>query len=93
MEPFIDGGIFEIIAVLALAFVINYIFIKKMLLIVYSVITILLPVSLLLLSKGALFDIVAAIVFLNSVLLVIILWREKKRLQGAKLFESRKLKK
>ena len=93
MEPFVDGGFFEILIALALGYVVNYIFLKKYLLIVYSGVAILTPILLTLIPKHELYYVVASVCFLNSILLVILLWREKNRDPGSKLFSLKRAKK
>lgn len=93
MEIFLDGGLFEIFIAVALGYLVNYIFLRKFLLIIYSAIAILTPVLLVLLPGKEWFYITASVCFLNSILLVILLWREKKRHPDSKLFMLKRIKK
>lgn len=92
MEPFIDGGLFEVLIALALGSLINYIFFKKYLLILYSACSVLSPVVLALIPKGPLFYCIASLCFLNSIVLIMLLWREKKKHPEGALFDIKKFK-
>lgn len=91
MEIFVDGGLFEIIIAVAFGYAINFIFLKKYLLFIFSSITILSPVALMFFNSGEQYYWLVSICISNAVLLVILLWRE--RLKGNnKLFDVEKFK-
>lgn len=86
MEPFIDGGLFEIFILVLLGSLLNYIFLKKYLLFMFSIVIFIGPVLLFFVPKGIWFDIIASLCLLNSVLLIILLWRERKLKPETPLF-------
>lgn len=93
MEIFVDGGLFELLIAAVLGYMINYIFLKKYLLILFSVISVAAPVLLLFTGKGDLFYFLIALTLINSILLVILLWTERKRHPFEPLFKIERPKK
>jgi hypothetical protein len=77
MEIFIDGGLFELSIAIATAYLINFIFLRKYLLIIFSVATITAPVIILFIPKGELFYFISAFSILNSIFLVLLLWKQR----------------
>lgn len=92
MEPFIDGGFFELIIALGFITFVNFIFLRKYLLIIYSVIVLLSPALFLMVHSGDIFYLLLVFVFINSVLLVLLLWKQYKSSPGRALFETEKLR-
>ena len=92
MEIFVDGGLFELIIAMALGYTINYIFLRKYLLIAFSVISIISPIALLFIRTGELYSWLAAICILNSGLLIILLWRHRLKFPNHPLFNVDKLR-
>ena len=92
MEPFIDGGLFELLLVLGFAYTINYIFLKKYLLIFYSVVSIISPILLIFFNQGELLYYICGVCIVNSILLVILLWKQRQTNPRRPLFDLGKLK-
>lgn len=90
MEPFIDGGLIEIAIGLGLVAALNFIFLRKGLLVLYSVLVILSPALLFFCRKGPVFYCASALVFLNSVAFVILMWKIRMESPGQKLFDFKK---
>jgi hypothetical protein len=91
MEIFLDGGLFEIIIAMVFGYAINYIFLKKYLLIIFSGIVILSPVALMFLKTGEMYNWLVTISISNALLLVVLLWKE--RIKSHQLFDIKKFKK
>lgn len=77
MEPFIDGGLIEFLAMLLLGYAVNFIFFRKYLLLLYSVIALAAPMLLLLFRNDELFYWLIALCLLNAILLVTLLWKQR----------------
>jgi len=77
MEPFLDGGLFELIIAIVFAYVLNFIFLKKYLLIVFSLISVAGPISLLVISKGELYNLIIGLCIFNALLLNVVLWQHR----------------
>ncbi len=93
MEIFIDGGLFEITIAAAVAYTINYIFARKFLLVIYSAIAILTPIALIFFRTGELYYWFVTISILNSVLLVVLLWKLRQKHPHQPLFDADKFTK
>lgn len=93
MEVFIDGGLIELGLMLALGVVINYIFLNKYILILYSALSLVSPFILLIFKDSELFYFALSLQMLNSILLVIFLWRLKKQNPEKALFDLSKFRK
>lgn len=78
MEPIIDGGLIEFLAALLLGTALNFIFLRKHLLLLYSVIVVAAPMLLLLVRNDELFYWLIAFCQLNAVLLVTLLWKQRQ---------------
>jgi hypothetical protein len=87
MEIFIDGGLFEILLAITLGYTVNFVFAKKYLLIVFSVISIVAPALLFFLHQGEWFYFLLVICMFNSALLVILLWKMKEQNGEEPLFD------
>ena len=92
MEVFLDGGLFEIIGFLLFASLSNYIFSKKYLLIIYSVIAIAAPILLFFSKDTEIFYWVIALIIFNSILFVSLLWKVRKGTGDKQLFDTSFLK-
>jgi hypothetical protein len=79
MEIFLDGGLFEVVIAVTLGYMINFIFLKKYLLIVFSVISVTAPALTIFIGKEDLFYFLVSISIGNSILLVILLWIERNK--------------
>ena len=90
MEIFIDGGLFEITILAALAYTINYIFLKKYLLIIFSSISILCPVALIFFRTGEFYYWFVTVSIINSVLLTVLLWKLRQQYTDQPLFDVNK---
>lgn len=93
MEIFVDGGLFELLIALSLGYLVNVIFLKKYLLILYSAVAIGAPAGMFFLSRGDLFFFLAGLCVLNAVLLAILLWRQRVATPGKPLFDLQAWKK
>ena len=89
MEIFVDGGLFELLIALSLGYLINVIYLRKYLLVVYSCVAIASPILLFFLVRNDIFYLLAAITLLNSILLVVLLWRQRMHMPGKPLFNLR----
>ena len=92
METFLDGGLFELLLALGFACFINFIYLKKLLLIIFSVLVIAAPIILFFIKKNELHQWVVALCTFNAVLLIVLLWKEKKRNPGESLFNVEGMK-
>lgn len=90
MEPFFDGGVFEILIALCLGYTLNFIYFRKYLLLIYSGITLSAPVLLLFLHRGELYYLFFGLCLFNSILLIILLWKERHKNPQAPLFDISK---
>ncbi len=92
MEVFVDGGLFELIIAIVFGYAINYILLKKYLLILFSVISVVAPLALLFLNKGEWYQFVVILCIINSILLVILLWKQRDKFPDQPLFDLSSLK-
>lgn len=92
MEPFIDGGLFELLFVLGFVYAINYIFLKKYMLIFYSAVSIISPILLIFSVEAELRYYLCGICIINSVLLITLLWKQRQTNPRRPLFDAGKLK-
>ncbi len=92
METFLDGGLFELMIAILFASMLNIIFLKKYLLIVFSILVVSCPVVLLFINKSELYYWIVSICFFNSCLLIILLWKEKKKHPKDALFNVESMK-
>ena len=92
MEIFVDGGLFEIIGLLLFASLTNYIFSKKYLLIIFSVIAVTAPILLLFVRDTEVFYWVIGVLMFNSILFVSLLWKVWRGASDKKLFDTGFLK-
>jgi hypothetical protein len=90
MEIFIDGGLFEFFIGVIIAYVMNYIFLKKYLLLLFSSITIVSPILLIFFRVSELYYSCVSICIFNSIFLVVLLWRERQRNPEMPLFKLTK---
>jgi hypothetical protein len=86
METFLDGGLFEILIAMVFAIILNFIFLKKYLLIIFSLLIIFCPVILFFINRNELYYWFVSLSIFNSVLLIVLLWREKKTNPNKPLF-------
>jgi hypothetical protein len=91
MEIFLDGGLFELIILIAFASIINFIFLRKYLLIVYSILTPAAPVGIFFVKNKELLDCLVTFCLFNSIILVILLWQHTKGNEPGKLIDLAKL--
>ncbi len=92
MEIFVDGGLFEVILAVAFGYAINFIFLKKYLLVIFSGIAVLSPVALLFLNESELRHWLESVCIINAILLVILLWRQRIEFPNRPLFDIEKFK-
>ena len=92
MELFLDGGLFEIAGLLVFASVINYIFSRKYLLIIFSAAVMIAPVLLFFIKETELFNWLMAFIIFNSTLFVLLLWKQRSAASGKPLFDTDYLK-
>lgn len=93
MEIFVDGGLFELIIGIALAYAINYIFLKKYLLIIFSVVAVAAPFALFFIRTGELYGWIVSLCIVNGVFLVLLLWRQRLQFPKQSLIDVDRLKK
>lgn len=87
METFLDGGLFELLIAILFASLLNIIFLKKFLLVVFSILVISCPVILLFINRNELYYWIVSLCIFNSCLLMILLWKEKKKHPKDVLFD------
>jgi len=92
MEPFIDGGLFELLFIAGFAILVNFIFLKKYLLILFSLLIVAAPVILFFVQGNELYDWLVTLCLLNAVLLVVIIWKQKKERPAEPLFDTENMK-
>lgn len=85
MEPFFDGGLFEILIAAGFVLAVNFVFAKKYLLLIFSAVAVSAPLLLVLLHKSEWFYILAFVCFFNAGFLVVLLWKTKKEKPGEPL--------
>jgi len=90
MEIFVDGGLFELIIVVALGYVFNQIFRNKFFMVVYSVVIVASSVLIIFLNKNDAFYIFAVLNIINSFLLVVLLWQIRATKNEEPLFNIKK---
>lgn len=77
MEPFFDGGLFELLIALCAGYSINFIFSRKILLVLFSVMALAAPVLLFIGRNRELVYWMLGISLFNAALLVVLLWKQK----------------
>ncbi len=87
MEIFIDGGLFELLIAVAFGYAINYLFSKKILLVLFSIMAVTTPVLLLFFKQGEGFYFLVFLCLFNSVLLVVLLWKWREQKPDEPLFD------
>ena len=92
MEVFVDGGLFELLALLALGCAINFIFAHKYLLLTFSALVFSCPVGLFFVS-GYLRFWLAVFCILDGALLIFLLWKMRMACDDRPAFDLDKLKK
>jgi hypothetical protein len=92
MEPFFDGGLFELLLFAAFAVCMNFIFLKRYLLVLFSLSVMASPVALFFVRRSELYYWLVALCVLNSCLLVALLWKEKQAHPQQPLFDTSRLK-
>ena len=92
MEIFLDGGLFELLVAVGFGYAINFIFMKKYLLIIFSCIVIGAPVSLIFFNSGEIRFWIIGACCINAMLLVILLWKHRLENTNKQLFNLNKAK-
>jgi len=92
MEIFADGGLFELVIIAGIGYAINFIFLRKYLLYIFSALTFASPVSLIFISRGELYYLCVSLCVFNSIFLIILLWRQRARFPKEDLFDIAALK-
>ena len=92
MEPFLDGGLFELLFVMGFAILVNFIFVKKYLLILFSLLILCAPVILFFIHGNELYNWTVTLCLLNAVLSVVLIWKYKKEKPGVPLFDIENMK-
>src|SRR6476661_6387045 len=92
MEPFFDGGLFELLLFLGFAVCLNAIFLRKYLLVLFSIAIIAAPVMLFFVKHNELYYGLVLLCVLNACVLVALLWKEKKVHPEQPLFNIDNLK-
>lgn len=87
MEPFFDGGLFELLFAAAFIGAANFILAKKYMIYIYSVLALAAPVLLLFFHSGEWIYWLCFICFFNSIFLVVLLWKTRKEKQGRPFIE------
>lgn len=92
MEPFFDGGLFELLLVIGVAGCLNAIFRRKNLLILFSIVVMGCPLALFFVRSHDIYYALLLFCIFNSFLLVVLLWKEKKRQPQQPLFTVDRMK-
>ena len=92
MEIFVDGGLFELFIAAAFGYAINFIFLRKYLLIIYSAIAIMSPIFLYFFNNGEIHNWIAGICIINAILLVTMLWKYRFDFPGKPLVDLENIK-
>ena len=92
MELFFDGGLFELLIVIGFGYLINFIFLKRYLLIFFSSISIAFPILLLFINHGEFYYYMVGLCIFNSLLLTILLWQKRLELPDKALFDIQKFR-
>jgi Ca2+/Na+ antiporter len=92
MEPFFDGGLFELLFAMGFAILVNFIFLKKYLLIVFSLMVISAPIALFFIHRNELYNWIVTLSLFNAVLLVVLIWKGKKEKPGEPLLNVEDMK-
>ena len=87
METFLDGGLFEILFAIGIAYTLNFIFKKKFLLIIFSIVSVVATVLIFIVKSNEIFYFVSTILAFNSILLISILWKLSLKEPDKPLFE------
>lgn len=77
MEPFFDGGLFELLIAIGIGSSLNFIFKRKYLLILYSIASVGATILLLFTKMNEIHQWLAGISIFNAILLVTLLWKQK----------------
>ncbi|MBI3720301.1 MAG: hypothetical protein HY252_17110 [Sphingobacteriales bacterium] len=92
MEPFFDGGLFELFIAVCVGYGLNYIFQRKILLVIFSLVALAAPLVLFFSRNNELVYWMLAIALFNSVLLIVLLWKQKMyNTNNAPLFDLKKI--
>jgi len=92
MEIFVDAGLFEFLLVIAFATFLNFIFFRKFLLVIYSLMVIAAPICLFFIHKGVLFNVALIFTLFNCIILLILLWQSKYERPNQKIIKINALK-
>jgi len=87
MEIFVDGGLFELIALLIFGYGMNYILRRKLLLIAYCIIALASPFGVIFLHEGFIRECLAVVSVVNAGILVFILVSRYKENKDQPLFD------
>jgi hypothetical protein len=90
MEPFLDGGLFEVMVAVLIGYSLNFIFLKKYLLVIFSVVSIIAPVLLFFIHAKEIFYWLVSICIFNTVFLITLLWKQRITEPGKSLFDVKK---
>lgn len=90
MEVFFDGGLFELFLVVGIGYSLNFIFQKKYLLILFSIVSIVAPVLLLFANLSEIFIGLASVSIFNAFFLITLLWKQRLARPNQPLFEVKK---
>ena len=93
MEPFLDGGLFELFIAVFFAASLNFIFLKKYLLFIFSLLILAFPVLLFFIDKNELYYWMVSFCVFNAVFLVVLLWKVKNKNPEEPLFDAESMKK
>lgn len=92
MEPFFDGGLFELLCAIGFITLVNFIFLKRYLLILFSLVIVSAPIILFFIHGNELYNWIVAFCLFNAVLSVVLIWKQKKERPGEPLFGVENMK-
>ena len=90
MEPFLDGGLFEVLIAVLIGYSLNFIFLKKYLLVIFSLVSIVAPVLLFFIHAKEIFYWLVSICIFNTVFLITLLWKQRITEPGKSLFDVKR---
>lgn len=90
MEPFFDGGLFELLIAIGIGYALNFIFLKKYLLVFFSIVSIAAPALLFFVNSREIFYWLVGACIFNTIFLITLLWKQRITEPDKSLFEVKK---
>lgn len=90
MEPFFDGGLIELLIAIGIGYTLNFIFLKKYLLVFFSIVSIVAPVLLFYVNQGEIYYLLVGVCIFNTIFLNTLLWKQRLTEPDKPLFDLKK---